>query len=55
LAGELSEANWAMFASSRSRKVHGSIWTEEQDSVGNSTCTRHNMQPLCWKGDGCEL
>jgi len=55
LAGELSEANWTLFASSRLRKVHGSVWTEEQDSVGNSTYARHNMEPLCCKGDGCKL
>ena len=55
MAGELSEANWALFASSHLRKVHGSIRTEEQDSGGNSTYTRHNMQPLYCKGDGCKL
>jgi hypothetical protein len=55
LADELSEANWALFAPSRLRKVHGSVRTEEQDSVGNSTYTRHNMRPPCCKGDGCKL
>jgi len=55
LAGELCEASWALFASSCLRKVHGSIQTEEQDSVGNSTYTRHNMQPPCCKGDGCNF
>jgi len=55
LAGKLSEANWALFATSRLRKVHGSIQTEEQDSVGNSTYTRHNIQSPCCKGDRCKL
>lgn len=55
MAGELSEAHWALFASSHLRKVHGSFRTEEQDSVGNSTYTRHDMQLPCCKGDGCQL